>query len=113
MPTPFAIPPIVTARPSTSSRSAASLGFVSVVRIASAAARPPWGESDFASFGNAARTLSIGSGTPMTPVEATRTCAAGIRSSSPTRRAISRASLRPRSPVHTLAHPLEATIAWA
>src|SRR5438093_1455659 len=70
MPTPFAIPPIVTARPSTSSRSAASFGFASVVRIASAAARPPWGESDLASFGSAARTLSIGSGTPMTPVDA-------------------------------------------
>src|SRR5207249_2011977 len=52
MPTPFAIPPIVTARPSMSSRSAASFGFASVVRIASAAARPPWGESDLASFGS-------------------------------------------------------------
>src|SRR5436309_2175745 len=113
MPAPFAIPPSVTGRPSTSSRSAASLGFVSVVRIASAAARPPWGESDLASFGSAARTLSIGSGTPMMPVEATRTWLAGIRSSSPTSCAISRASLIPRSPVHTLAQPLEATIAWA
>ena len=111
MPTPFAIPPIVTARPSTSSRSAASFGLVSVVRIASAAARPPCGDSALASFGSAARILSIGSGTPMTPVEATRTCVAGIRSSSPTTRAISRASLIPRSPVHTLAQPLEATIA--
>src|SRR2546422_7010625 len=44
MPAPFAIPPSVTGRPSTSSRSAASLGFVSVVRIASAAARPPRSE---------------------------------------------------------------------
>src|SRR2546427_86111 len=93
MPAPFAIPPSVTGRPSTSSRSAASLGFVSVVRIASAAARPPWGESDLASFGSAVRTLSIGSGTPMLPVEATRTWLAGIRNSSPTSHSISVAAI--------------------
>ncbi len=39
--TPFAIPPIVTGRPPTSTRTAASLGCVSVVMMASAAARPP------------------------------------------------------------------------
>ena len=111
--TPLAIPPIVTGRPPMSTRSAASLGRVSVVMIASAAARPPCGESDFASFGRAARILSIGSGTPMTPVAAISTWFAGIRRSSPTSRVISRASLMPCSPVQTLAQPLDATIAWA
>jgi hypothetical protein len=39
--TPFAMPPIVTGRPPISTRTAASFGRVSVVMIASAAARPP------------------------------------------------------------------------
>src|SRR5437667_187009 len=111
--TPLAIPPIVTGRPPTSTRSADSLGRVSVVMMASAAPRPPWGDSDLASLGSAARILSIGSGTPMTPVDATSTWLAGIRSSSPTSCVISRASLMPCSPVQTLAQPLEATMAWA
>ena len=49
----------------------------------------------------------------MTPVAPTRHVRAGIRSSSPTIRVISRASLMPCSPVQTLEQPLEATIAWA
>src|SRR3989441_1145872 len=111
--TPLALPPIVTGRPPTSTRSADSLGRVSVVMMASAAPRPPWGDSDLASLGSAARILSIGSGTPMTPVDATSPWLAGIRSSSPTSRVISRASLMPCSPVQTLAQPLQATMAWA
>ena len=81
--------------------------------IASAAARPPCGESAFTSLGSAARILSIGSGTPITPVEAISTCSGGMRSSSPTISVISRASLTPCSPVQTLEQPLEATMAWA
>ncbi len=49
----------------------------------------------------------------MTPVAATSTWPAGMRSRSPTSRVISRASAMPCSPVQTLAQPLEATIAWA
>ena len=113
MATPLAMPPSVTTRPFTSTRSAASLGRVSVVMMASAAARPPCGESDFTSFGIAARTLSIGNGTPMTPVAAISTCVCGTRSRSATVLVISRASLTPRSPVQTLAQPLEARMAWA
>ena len=113
MATPFATPPSVTGRRFTSSRRAASFVRVSVVRIASAAARPPCGESAFTSFGSATRTLSIGSGTPITPVDATSTWFAGIRKSSPASFVISRASLMPRSPVQTSAQPLEARIACA
>ena len=65
------------------------------------------------SFGSAARTLSIGMGTPMTPVAAIRTCLAGIRNNSPTSLVISRASRSPCSPVQTFAQPLEATMACA
>jgi len=56
------MPPKVTVRPPISQRSAASFVRVSVVRMASAAARPPCGDSDFTSVGMAARILSIGSG---------------------------------------------------
>ncbi|OLC39139.1 MAG: hypothetical protein AUH81_02465 [Candidatus Rokubacteria bacterium 13_1_40CM_4_69_5] len=103
---------MVTGRPLTSTRSAASLGRVSVVMMASAAARPPCGDSAFTSFGRAARILSIGRSGPITPVAPISTCLAGILSSSPTSRVISRASRRPCSPVQTLAQPLEATMAW-
>ena len=65
------------------------------------------------SFGSPARTLSIGSGTPITPVEATSTCFGGMPSRSPTIFVISRAALRPSSPVQTFEQPLDATIAWA
>ena len=111
MPTPLAMPPTVTGRPPTSTRAAASLVRVSVVRIASAASRPPRGERDLTSFGKAVRTLSIGRGTPITPVAATSTALAGMRRSSPTIFVISRAARRPSSPVQTFEQPLEATMA--
>ena len=74
---PWRCRPCVTGRPLTSTRSAASLGRVSVVMMASAAARPPCGDSDLTSFGSAARILSIGSGTPITPVAAISTWRGG------------------------------------
>ncbi len=111
--TPLAMPPMVTGRPATSSRAAASFGRVSVVMIASAARRPPWGERSLTSFGSAARIRSIGSGAPITPVAAMRTWRGLRRNSSPAIFAISRASFRPCSPVQTLAQPLLARIAWA
>ena len=58
----------------------------------------------------AARILSIGSGWPMTPVEPMSTCEAGTRSRSATCLTISRASLRPRSPLQTFEQPLLATM---
>ncbi len=81
--------------------------------IASAALRPPWGESALTSFGSAARILSMGSGCPMTPVAAISTWPGLMRRSSPTVLVISRASLTPCSPVQTLEQPLEATMACA
>jgi hypothetical protein len=113
IPTPLAIPPIVTGRPATSTRSAASLGVVSVVMIASAACRPPCGDSPRTTLGSPARILSIGSGCPMTPVAAISTCRGDTRRSSPTMRVISRASLTPCSPVHTFEQPLDARMTWA
>src|SRR6202795_2749721 len=113
MPTPLAMPPIVIGRPPISIRRAASLSRVSVVMIASAALRPPWGERPLTSFGSAARILSIGSGWPITPVAAISTWPGLMRRSSPTVLVISRASLIPCSPVQTLEHPLEARMAWA
>ncbi len=107
------MPPMVTGRPATSTRRAASFGRVSVVMIASAARRPPWGERPFTSLGNPARILSIGSGCPITPVDAISTWRGEMRSSSPVMRVISRASLMPCSPVHTLEQPADARIAWA
>ena len=111
MATPLAMPPMVMGRPPRSSRRAASFGRVSVVMIASAALRPPCGVSPFTSFGRAPRILSMGRGWPITPVAAISTWPGLIRRSSPTVFVISRASLIPCSPVHTLAHPLDATIA--
>ena len=112
IPVPFEIPPSVMGRPPMSTRTAASLGWVSVVMIPSAACRPPWGDRAFTSFGRPARILSMGRGRPMTPVEATRTRASGMRSCLATISVISRASRRPCSPVATLEQPLLATIAW-
>ena len=55
----------------------------------------------------------MGSGTPITPVDATRTNPVGRSSASAARRAISAASARPASPVQALALPLLTTIACA
>src|SRR5579875_11008 len=52
-----------------------------------------------------------GSGTPMTPVDATSTCVGRTPSRSAARAAVSRASCRPRSPVQAFAQPEFATIA--
>jgi len=81
--------------------------------MASAALRLPCGDSAFTSLGRLARTLSIGMGWPITPVAAMRTRWAGMRRCSPTILVISRASRIPCSPVQTLEHPEEATMAWA
>ena len=113
IPSHLAMQAMVTGRPATSTSSAASFGLVSVVMIASAARRPPCGDSPITSLGSPARILSMGSGWPMTPVDAMSTWRGAIRSSSPVIRVISRASLIPCSPVQTLEQPAEARIAWA
>ena len=113
MPDPLAIPPTVMDTRPVVSRSATSLGAVSVVRIAAAAAGPPPGDNCAAARAIPPRTRSIGSRAPITPVEATSTSA----SSRPSARAVSAviafASSSPGAPVHAFAHPLLITTARA
>ena len=73
MPAPFAIPPSRTSRPATVNARVASFGWESVVQIATAASCPPSADSAAAAARMPASTRSIGSGTPITPVEQTRT----------------------------------------
>ena len=78
---------------------------VSVVRIASAASSPPWGESAAAAASTPASTRSIGIGAPITPVERTSTCS-GARPSRPAARsAVAIASASPCAPVAAFAMP--------
>ena len=113
MPAPLATPPIVTSPPASSTVSASILVRVSVVRIASAARSPPSAPSSAAAWSMPARTLGIGKGTPMTPVDATRTCSESISSAAPAHAAMAQVSARPDSPVQAFALPLLATIARA
>ena len=73
IPAPFAMPPIVTSPPARPTFSTLIFGRVSVVRIPSAADTPPPGLSSVAAWSIPASTVGIGMGTPITPVEATRT----------------------------------------
>ena len=113
IPAPFAMPPIVTSPPARPTFSTLIFGRVSVVRIPSAAETPPPGPSSFAAWSMPANTVGIGRGTPITPVEATRTWPGSMSSAAPARSAIARASARPGSPVQAFALPLFATIARA
>src|SRR3546814_1868464 len=72
MPDPLTMPVSVTARPSTIAVVTAVLMKVSVVMIAAAASFQPQGAAVKAASSPAC-ALSIGSGTPITPVEATNT----------------------------------------
>ena len=114
------MPPIRTVTPFISISTAPPFFRVSVVMIASSAASCP-----SASSLKAAKSLSIpcstaarGSGTPITPVEATATCSAGTApplsetvSRSAVRAAMRRAARSPASPVQALAFPELAIIA--
>ena len=73
MPLPLEMPPTFTVLPPISTSAAASLGRVSVVMMAVAAAWEPWALKDFTSSGMPAWMGSMGSTWPMTPVEATTT----------------------------------------
>ena len=114
IPEPLVIPPTVTFLPPTTVVTQACFGRVSVVMIAfvasspCAAVRP---SAPFASF-IPARRRSMGRRRPMTPVDATRTWCGSIPSSPAVTSAERRASARPPSPVHALAQPEFARIAW-
>ena len=114
IPDPFAMPPMVTVFPPISKDTAASFFLVSVVMIALAAAVPLARSGFFAAASTAmpARTLSMGSCMPMTPVEPTSTLSLSIPSISAASSAVSRQYLMPSSPVHALAIPELTTTAW-
>jgi hypothetical protein len=77
MPLPLAVPPTVTVTPPISTRTAASLVRVSVVRMASAKPAPSRPNSIEAAF-IPDEILPIGRCSPITPVEATATSSASI-----------------------------------
>ena len=113
IPAPLAMPPRRTVFPSISNSTATSLGKVSLVMIASAACRLPW---LFAAAGNSAMEVSIfsiGSGTPMRPVEQTMTW----RDRNPRALAVASAMRlafsMPATPVQALAFPAFAMMARA
>ena len=107
IPAPFAIPPTVTP----SREATAVFGPLSVVRIASAAASPPSGESASAAASTPASRRSIGSLGPITPVERTITSSGRSARRSATRAAVARASSSPGAPVAALATPAFTTTA--
>jgi hypothetical protein len=105
MPEPLAIAPTLTLAPSMSSSTAASLGTVSVVMMASRARAPPLLESPALSAGIAFSIASMLILWPITPVDATITSVASRPQASAAKRAMALASARPCSPVQVLALP--------
>ncbi len=101
MPAPFAMPPTVKPGP----WATATLGPESVVRIASAAAPPPDGESASDAARRPTSTRSSGIRTPITPVERTSTSSGESASSFAAPSAIASASASPSAPVAAFAEP--------
>ena len=114
IPEPLHMPPTVTVFPPIVTRTAACLGFVSVVITAFSAARPASGvaASEDAAALMPAKRRSIGSRCPMTPVEATSTSLGSMPRALAVSRALLSASLKPASPVQAFAQPLLARMAW-
>ena len=108
MPAPFAMPPIAQWCGEWYS---AVLGTVSVVMIASAAAGPPSSDRSWVASSMPASTLSMGSRTPISPVEQTATSVTSAPIASAVHSAICRASARPARPVQALAPPELSTTA--
>ena len=77
IPEPLAKPVSVTGTPSSSTRATAPFGKVSVVMIARAACSAASAASPSRSAPSAATIRSAGSGSPITPVEATKTWSRG------------------------------------
>src|SRR6185369_3213336 len=100
---PLAMPPTTTA-PSALVRTACLLT-VSVVRIASAAAGPPSAESCAIVRVTPPSSRSIGSRTPISPVEQTATSPAPIPSPPATCSAVTWVSAKPSGPVQAFAPP--------
>ena len=73
--------------------------------MAAAKSGPPPAARDFAALPMPLTMRSMGSGTPITPVEATATSSGGRRNASAATRRICAASPSPRLPVQALALP--------
>ena len=101
MPAPLAIPP--TTKPSPPPTDC--LGRVSVVMIASAASRPPSGVEPGTASSTPASSASIGSRSPIRPVEQTATSPAETPSSAAACSAVAWVSWKPAGPVQALAPP--------
>ena len=104
IPEPLANPMIVTGTPS-STRAAAPFGKVSVVMIARAAFAAPSGRSPSRNRGIAATRRWTGSGSPITPVEATSTCPSGTPSAAAAAVTVACTASRPARPVNAFALP--------
>ena len=107
MPAPLVQPAMRTVLPPTRQVAAAHFGRVSVVRIACANSRNERVEPRPARArrGIAARIFSAGKGTPITPVEHTKTSCGVMPSSAAARRAVARAAVIPAGPTEQFALP--------
>jgi hypothetical protein len=101
IPAPFAIPPTVNPVPAAS----ACFGPLSVVRMATAASSAPSAESAATPRGSPARTLFIGKGAPISPVERTRTSSVSNPSREAASSAVRSAFSIPGAPVAAFATP--------
>ena len=108
MPAPLAMPPI---GDTPSSRRKAILMIVSVVRIASAACTPPDRSASATAASTAGSSLSIGSRSPIRPVEQTAISPAESSSAAASRSAVACVSWKPSGPVQALAPPELSTTA--
>lgn len=111
MPAPLAMPPTVHVPSGVSTETCAVLATVSVVMIAVAAARPPSVDNAAAAVSTPASSASIGTGWPITPVDATTTSPEEMPSTSPTFSAVSCTCTKPSGPVQTFAEPELSTTA--
>ena len=107
MPAPLAMPP--TTKPSPWPTEV--LATVSVVMMASAASPPPSADSSAAAASTPGSSWSIGSRTPIRPVEATATSVAEQPSAAATCSAVAWVSWKPGAPVQALAPPELSTTA--
>ena len=113
MPEPLAMPAMWTVLPPSPERATQHLGTVSVVMIARATEEASLLERFLKRDGSCRVIFSALSGTPMTPVEAMRTCCGLTASSFAVSLAVRSAALAPSLPVHALALPAFTTTARA
>ena len=111
MPEPLRKPLMVTVRSPILAWRVASLGKVSVVMMAAAAAAQPSSRADLISAGTTAAIFSQSSGWPITPVEAMNTSLRGQPSAWAIARVLSSTALSPSLPVKALALPALTTMA--